>query len=382
MKRANGTGSVHKDKVRNRWVGRISDPSTGKRHTVHAKTRIDLEAKMAAIRTGLQRGEEPEDGQLTVAQACDAWERRTLAGRDPATSTRDNYRWALRLICHPDTGLGGRRAKALTVDQVERWLDAQRTVHGAKPLSRKSYVRLKSTLGQVLDDAVRRGQLHRNVARIAHLPAETTAPREKWALTPDQLHALDMACKERRVGPVLAFMAGTGCRPGEALGLRWDDLDLDQAVATIRRTVRRDGNRVRVVDQPKTPAGYRSLAMPPVTVAAMKAHQAKQRRARLAALSWEDPALVFPTRVGSVWHPRNFGRDVAAAASAAGLDGFSPNLLRHTAASLLIDAGVPLAKVADQLGHATLRMVSEVYRHRVGPVIDAGAGPLQQALSR
>jgi len=80
-------------------------------------------------------------------------------------------------------------------------------------------------------------------------------------------------------------------------------------------------------------------------------------------------------------HPSNCRRAFTALCEQAHVPTVTPYELRHTAASLLIDAGVPPYEVADQLGHTDLRMIERHYRHRLHPTVTAGAAAMDHLLA-
>ena len=102
------------------------------------------------------------------------------------------------------------------------------------------------------------------------------------------------------------------------------------------------------------------------------------RPGELCGLRWQDLDLVFPTSVGTPMSPSNLRRDLARITVAAGLGRWSPNELRHSAASLLSASGVPLEQIADVLGHTDTRMLLKHYRHPISRTIDAAAAPMER----
>ncbi len=81
---------------------------------------------------------------------------------------------------------------------------------------------------------------------------------------------------------------------------------------------------------------------------------------------------MFTSPAGRPTDPAACHREFDVVAKKAGLDGWTPNELRHSAASLMSDAGMPIEQVADQLGHKDLRMPQRHYRHRIRPTVDGG----------
>jgi integrase len=109
---------------------------------------------------------------------------------------------------------------------------------------------------------------------------------------------------------------------------------------------------------------------------ALKAHRRRQAAERLALGElWHDEHdLVFTSATGRPTDPSAVRREFRAVVNKANVgDGWTPNMLRHTAASLMADAGVPIEEVADQLGHRDTRMASLHYRHRIKPTVSGGA---------
>ena len=180
-----------------------------------------------------------------------------------------------------------------------------------------------------------------------------------------------------------AFVLGLTCglRPGELLGLKWEDVDLDQGVLRVSRAVRRVGGTAQL-GPTKTASSRRQLRLPAVTGDALRQHRARQlARQDVMGEQGADLDLVFPTSRGTLLDPANLRRALATVTEKAGLGRWHPHELRHSAASLLSAAGVPLEEVADVLGHASTRVTSATYRHRTTPTVEAGAGPMAALFS-
>ena len=161
---------------------------------------------------------------------------------------------------------------------------------------------------------------------------------------------------------------------------QWDGVDIDTGRIAVRHGVRVEGNRAVLVDELKTARSRRTIDIPPFAAESLRRHRAAQLKELLAARNWADDSLVFTTTVGTVLDPRNFARVLTKLTEAAGLGHWSPNELRHSAASLLSAAGVPLEHIADVLGHTSTRMLERTYRHSVQPSITAAAAPMEALL--
>ena len=116
-------------------------------------------------------------------------------------------------------------------------------------------------------------------------------------------------------------MLTTGLRPGEALGLCWDAVDLDAGLLTVRRAVRLERGKAQLVDELKTAAAYRTIALPTPAVDVLRAQRRDVAALKLAARMWplDDRDLVFPTINGTPWNLANVRHELARICDDAGL---------------------------------------------------------------
>jgi integrase len=175
-------------------------------------------------------------------------------------------------------------------------------------------------------------------------------------------------------------MLSTGLRRGEALGLRWEDVDLKKGVVVVRRQLQRVGGEL-VANDVKTTKSRRAVNIAPPVVTMLRARKAAQAKDRLACReAWEETGYVFTTQIGTPLDPRNIQRDFQTICTKAGLGKWHPHELRHSAASLMLAAGVPLQVVSDVLGHSSIRMTADVYGHILQPQREEAAAALAGVL--
>ena len=173
-----------------------------------------------------------------------------------------------------------------------------------------------------------------------------------------------------------------GLRPGEAAGLAWNDINFDNATIHIWRSRKTNSDGSVTIGDTKTAGSIRTLEAPNVVLHALQQHRQRQHEhaATIGSMWSNDADLVFTSPTGKPTDPKAVRTQFNRTITAAGVDGnWTPNLLRHTAASLMADAGLPIEQVADQLGHKDLRMLQKHYRHRIKPTI-AGAHILSGVL--
>ncbi len=162
-----------------------------------------------------------------------------------------------------------------------------------------------------------------------------------------------------------------GLRLGGATGLRWDDINLDTGEVRIRQQLQKVGKRL-VLQGVKAEKSRRTLALPNACLDALRIIRTRQREERFeAGAAWVDTGLVFTTyaqrgrdgKVGTGLHPRNVLRVLHMLLKDADLPRVRFHDVRHSAASLLIAAGVELVEVSLLLGHSELRVAADLYSH-------------------
>lgn len=367
----NGAGSVYQEGARTgnpgRWVAQVKTAGGKFRRSYHP-TKTKAREALRKMLANVDDGQVIADGNATLADLLTRWESRVLPAGNLSVRTLDTYAWACSIL---RADVGTVRLRQLTPERVEDAFEAR----AAAGMSRASLVKIRSVLGKALDYAQRRGAIARNVARVVELPAEARRADEGRSMTAEQARTL-LAVTEHPLHAMWAVMLYLGLRPGEAAGLQWSDVDLEAGVVHVRRSLKLERGRLVLDERLKTDRSRRSLDAPAAVVAALKAHRAAQARAQLAAGAlWRPPYpdLVFTTSAGTPLAPRNVRRSLMALTRRLDMgDDWHPHELRHSAASLMSEAGVPIERIADQLGHDGTRMSLLVYRHAVKPTTDAG----------
>lgn len=385
-RRGNGEGAIYFDKKRQRWEGQIDlgkdEDGRRIRRKVTGRTKSAVAERMREIRQR-ELHVRPTAEVRTVSDLLDAWLETAAAAR-LAGSTLKGYRHHVSSI---SASLGEIRIDKLSPEHVDRYLLMQADAG----YSRATLVRHRSILSQAVRWGVRRRYIGWDPVAVAEMPPAAVfaaaIPRNKKrratrSLDAEQLRSFVEAARTRRNGAALILAATMGLRPGEFTALLWEDVELKSGVLHVRRAWKGSGAE-RVLGEPKTRGSTRSLTMPSGVISALSEHRSTQLAERLAAADWddEDPGLVFTTRTGGSIDAANLRRLVREVAAAAGLGHLTPYDLRHTATSVLSDAGVRNEHLADLLGHVDTRMVERHYRHRLGDSVAAAAGPMDELLA-
>jgi integrase len=139
-----------------------------------------------------------------------------------------------------------------------------------------------------------------------------------------------------RYAALYVILLALGLRRGEALGLRWIDLDWNAGSVQIRRQVQVVKMKVVVSEYTKTDAGRRVLPLAPALLARLRAHEQNQQEERaLRGAAWTDHELIFPSESGLPMQPTNLHRHYQGVLASAGLSDVRIHDLRHTCATLL-----------------------------------------------
>jgi integrase len=372
QRRGWGEGALRWDEQRQGWLATVeagADPVTGKRRrlAVRGKTKTEALAKLRTARERAEAGVPSREAAVNLTKWLEHWLHTVVEGRVGSDNTRANYAQAVRVHIVP--ALGKVRLDKLTPEDVDRFLAAK----AEAGLSRTYIGRLRTLLADALRHAERRGLVTRNAAALSAMPrTEPATPRR--SLSPEEARCFLEAAEGERLGALVTLGMTLGLRPGELTGLLWSDLDLSASTATLTVSgsmKRRPDGSVARGDVKRSTAGRRTIALPPLAVDAVRAHQERQAGERqVAGDAWTDNGLVFTSNVGTPVDPSHLRRVVARVAKRAGVDVGFPYILRHTALSLLVDSGKSIETVADMLGDDP-RTLYRHYRHRVRPVADA-----------
>ena len=254
--------------------------------------------------------------------------------------------------------LGRVPVRSLTSSDLER-LHARLLSSGAKdggPLAAKTVLNVHQIVRKALGDALRKGLVVRNVALAVDPPRVTASPEQRcW--NEDQLRRFLQEAKQHRLHPALRLAAMTGMRRGEVLGLGWPDVDLDGGRLAVRRTASCAGYTVHVTTN-KTATSRRAVDLDAETIAVLRAwHNAQTEEL-------DRPSeLVFTNTRGALLHPHVLSQSFERVTRNAGLPRIRLHDVRHTHATLLLKAGVPLKVVSERLGHSTPAFTMTVYQH-------------------
>jgi integrase len=294
----------------------------------------------------------------SLAEYLRAW----FAALDLAPNTLAEYRMEIEKRIVP--WIGHHKTADVTPELLDAFYirltgEGGRTGEGLSPRS----VRLVHTiLSKAFSDGMRRGTLSQNPASRATAPKQRRREFKTWNAA--ELRAFLEASKGDRLYPLWFLVATTGMRRSELLGLRWHDLDLEAGRLSIQQRVVLVDAKPVVLFGTKRESSRRLLKLDRATVQVLASWRVAQIEERLAAgEKWDDTGLVFTQATGAGMHPERVSRRFCLLRERAGLPAIRFHDLRHTYATLALQAGVPVKVVSERLGHKTTGITENLYLH-------------------
>ncbi|GAB2937834.1 site-specific integrase [Micromonospora polyrhachis] len=383
-RRPNGASSTYLG-ADGSWHGRVTvgvkdDGSPDRRH-VRGKTEAAVIKKVRLLERERDSGTVRKAGQRwTVKTWLIHWVENIAA---PAVRENTIAGYRVAVYRHLIPGLGGHRLERLEPEHLERFYRRMQE-NGSAPATAHQAHR---TIRTALNESVRRGHLARNPAALAKAPRLAESEIEPYSVT--EVQRLMAATRGRRNSARWAVALALGLRQGEALGLRWSDVDLDAGTLVVRRGRQRPRWR-HGCDKPcgrkfgghcpnrqptraetaetKSRAGRRTIGLPAELVNLLREHHQEQTQARAtAAQLWADGGWLFATPTGEPVNPRTDYDEWKRLLKLAGLRDGRLHDARHTAATVLLIPGVAERAVMGIMGWSNSAMATR-YQHLTGQV--------------
>lgn len=234
-----------------------------------------------------------------------------------------------------------------------------------------------TTIKFILKKAIMYNLINSNPSQYLFVPKSIAkkSTKDKVYLEKDELQKLLSFAKENAPNQdylIIKTLSYTGIRAGELSGLRWIDLDDNNCMLSVRRTVHsRNGMKAAVVNEPKTSDSARTISIDPALMKELMAHKKAQLADRLASpiKNWNADGYVFVRDEGLPLIPQIIYNLTGRVSRGAGLCRVNPHMLRHTHTSICAEAGISLEVISSRLGHKNDKVTKEIYLH-VTPKLD------------
>jgi integrase len=274
-------------------------------------------------------------------------------GRSPATLA--TYEMAAGKL---SKFLAGVRVREATPARIDAALRSMRTTHGPTMAKQAKTVLLGGMQLAVLAEVVTANPV-RDVSPIVPKSKPKGAPPLNAGQLRDLLIALHSSdyCAQHDLADPITLLIATGLRRSELLALRWEDFDPDTGTLTVvAKLVRATGYGLQRINDTKTVAGQRSIALPPFAVTMLQARRGRE-------YVGEQP-MIFPSTGGTWRDPDNFGGRWRRVRDDLEVPTVTSHSFRKAMADLIDDAGLSARTAADLLGHARVSMTTDVYMSR------------------
>lgn len=335
------------------------DPVTGRRRQRKRvfQTKREAVAFLAEQRAAVASGTAVDRSSRTVRELMEFWLDHYARHRVSAR-TFHGYEGTIRKHIIP--ALGNIQIQKLTSARLQAFC-SEKIAEGYGP---RTVELCHLHISQALDEAVKLGWVARNVADVVKPPRQKAREMQTWSA--DEVRRFTAVAFESAYGPIWVLALATGMRRGELLGLRWSDVDFERGILSIRQTVGALPGKIEF-KPPKTATSRRKIHIAADMIDALRQHRADQleRRwtLRTKGTDWHEHDLVFANGNGGPIHPDNADRDFNRLVKRAGIKPIRIHDLRHTFATLAIQAGIPIKVVSESLGHADIAITLRTYAH-------------------
>jgi integrase len=354
-KRGNNEGSIYRRK-NGSWRAMVT--LQGRRLTHTARTKSQCQEWLRQTLEEVENGLTYDSTLVTLACFMDDW----LVSVEPSlrSNTSTQYRQIVRMHILPL--LGECRLRELKPEHIQQLYNCM----VRRGLGLRTVQLTHAVIHRALGHAVRLGLISRN-------PDDATTPprpkhKEMRFLDENQVQRFLITAKAQndRLNALYYLAIATGMRQGEILGLKWADLDWEQNALQVQRQLTKKWDGRFEFTAPKTKSGKRRIDLGDATLNTLREHHQEQfNMMAVAGKQWQEQDLVFPSTIGTPMNRSNLNKRFKQLLKDAGLSEIRFHDLRHTAASLMLNNGIPVIVVSRRLGHAQPSITLDVYGHLI-----------------
>ena len=263
-------------------------------------------------------------------------------------------------------------------DFAQLWLEQKKDAHSPAYQNRAASLlkRINAKIGHLKIGGIKQQAIFDNPAKRVEPPKKVAAEASFLddAQAVEVVTALSAAPLKWRT--LIMLLVFSGCRRGEAVALEWSDVDFTDGIIHITKARQYIAGLGTFDKAPKNESSRRVIKLPPEMFALFREHANEQQSNRLKMGDrWHDSRKVFTQENGLPMNPDSISGFIGRFRKAHNLPYFSAHTLRHTSATLLIMAGVPIRSVSARLGHASPITTNKVYSHSI-KTVDAAASTI------
>jgi integrase len=342
------------------WMGRIQ--LDGQKHCVYGTTRSEAQEKIQELVRRFESGAQVKPQNYTVKEWSEFWLNNYLKTKVRPNSYLQQVSIVEKHIV-PEVG-------EVTLQKLS-FVDVQTVVRKKleSGLSSAMVQKIRNTLHAIIQYAVDTGLLIKNCVKLVCV--KQTKSKEIQTLSREQLRQLITTTKGHPFYPALLLLATTGLRRSELCGLKWSDINWQQKTLLIQRAVVKLGGYGISVQDTKTNSSRRLLPITPPTLESLRIHQ----------LQHPDTEYVFSRANGQPLYPDVIYDHLKRIGKRLGFPHVTVHMLRHTVASLLLEAGEHPKVVQELLGHSSIGITMDIYSHVMPGMKHQAVNKLTEMLS-
>lgn len=380
--RDRNTGSIYRsgDGYRIQVIVGTKPDGTYQYYRPRFKSHLEAVEALKKAQTDIMSGRLVASTGQTLSDYLDKW-LENVVEPNLAPKTQKLYRWIVKDHIKPT--LGRLRIEKVTRKDIQRLLTAKakQTVKPkakkpeempTKTLSVSTLRNIRIVLHSAFADAIRDGSISQNPADMVDLPRE--AKEQAQFLKPEDAAKLNAVLEGHELGSIVRFLLATGCRIGEATGIRWQDLDLDRCFVHIKGQLQRIDKKLVYRSTTKTNQ-IRVIPLSPGLVENLKGM-------KLVAQDDDADGIVFLNAYGRRFDPKYFNVRLKELCKEAGVPEISAHKLRHTAATLALAETGDLHAVQKILGHSQVSLTSNLYGHATAETLRPITDAIERAMNR
>jgi integrase len=350
-KRGQNEGSVYKRSNGN-WRAQLT--INGKRTGYSGKTKEECTNWINKTKEQVKQGYDFYGGNVTLAVYLKRWLEGYKVSIKPKTHHR--YKYLTERYIIPQIGLI--QLKNLNAIDIEKFYSDM----VLENIGVRTIRLCHAVLHRALEKAISYSMILRNPASDVALPQYNPAEMKIWDENQATIYLI--AAEGSKYQALYHLALSTGMRQGELFGLKWIDLHFNSGSLQVQRQIQFVPGQGSVFQDPKTRAGRRTIKLGEGVLHALRQHKEKQASMiAVAGKRWVNNDLIFPNSVGNPQNTSNLRRDFNKYIEIAGLPRIRFHDLRHTAASLMLNNGVPPIVVSRILGHSKPSVTLDIYGH-------------------
>ena len=349
--RGRNEGSISK-RSNGKWRAQIS--LNGKRINFSAKTKEECQVWLRKMLENLEKGLDYDGSKTNLKDYLASWLENTQSTLRPKTA----HQYAQIIRLHIIPYLGDVILKDLRQSKIELFYGELLKAGVGTRTVRLTH----SVLHRALEKALGYGLILRNPAHGAALPRSTQT--EMSVLDESQVSQFLVAAHGSSYEALYHLAVITGMRQAELFGLKWFDLQWGSGTLYVKRQVQTVPGQGWSFIEPKTRAGRRAVKLGEGCLQVLRLHLERQKiQKMIMGERWKENDLIFPSSIGSPMNPSNLRVDFNRVLDHAGIPRIRFHDLRHTAASLMLNHGIPVIVVSKILGHSKPSITLDIYGH-------------------